>query len=180
MNNPLKVFLFIGCLIIFSYGIHLFSEIKKSDDSVNRLVQQGDKISLPHTLLDTNGNEVSVDKLNGKYVGLYFSASWCGPCRSFTPKLVKFKEQHKEKFEVVLVGSDGSSKAQANYMKKYRMPWFALKNQSDVARDISLSLQVEFIPYLVILDADGNVITKAGKKDIESMGNAAFVSWTKS
>ena len=45
---------------------------------------------------------------------------------------------------------------------------------------ISLSLQVEFIPYLVILDSDGNVITKDGKKDIDSMGNAAFDYWTKS
>ena len=180
MNKPLNAILFIGSLIVFSYGIHLFSKIKKSDDSLNRLVQQSDKISLPLTLLDINGNEVSVDQLNGKYVGLYFSASWCGPCRSFTPKLVKFKEEHKENFEVVLVGSDGSSKAQANYMKKYKMPWFALKHQSEVARDISLTLQVEFIPYLVILDPDGNVITKAGKKDIDSIGNAAFDSWSKS
>lgn len=179
MKKPIKTFLFIGTLIIFSHGIHLFSKIKKSEGNENSLVQKSDKISLPHTLLDVNGDEVSVDQLNGKYVGLYFSASWCGPCRSFTPKLAKFKEIHKESFEVVLIGSDGSSKAQANYMKKYKMPWFALKNQSDVARDISLSLQVKFIPYLVILDSDGNVITKDGKKNIDSMGNAAFDYWTK-
>ena len=180
MNKPSKAILFIGSLIIFSCALQLFSKIKKSDDSTNSSAHLRDKISLPLTLLDTNGNEVSTDRLKGKYVGLYFSASWCGPCRSFTPKLVKFKEEHKENFEVVLISSDGSSKAQANYMKKYKMPWFALKNQSDVARNISLSLQVEFIPYLVILDADGHVITKAGKKDIDSMGNAAFASWTKS
>ena len=180
MKKPVKAFLFIGTLMIFSYGIHLFSKIKKSDGSENSLVQQSDKISLPLTLLDVNGNEVSVDQLNGKYVGLYFSASWCGPCRSFTPKLAKFKEEHKENFEVVLIGSDGSSKAQANYMKKYKMPWLALKNQSDAARDISVSLKVEFIPYLVIVDSDGNVITKDGKSDIDSMGNAAFDYWTKS
>lgn len=179
MKKPIKTFLFIGTLIIFSHGIHLFSKIQKSDGNENSLVQKSDKISLPLTLLDVNGDEVSVDQLNGKYVGLYFSASWCGPCRSFTPKLAKFKEIHKENFEVVLIGSDGSSKAQANYMKKYKMPWFALKNQSDVARDISLSLQVKFIPYLVILDSDGNVITKDGKKNIDSMGNAAFGYWTK-
>ena len=75
-------------------------------------------------------------------------------------------------FEVILISSDGSAKAQSNYMKKYNMPWFALKNQSEAARNLSLSLEVEYIPYLVILDPSGNVITKEGKKDITTFNNA--------
>ena len=76
MNKPSKAILFIGSLIIFSCAIQLFSKIKKSDDSTNSSAPLRDKISLPLTLLDTNGNEVSTDRLKGKYVGLYFSASW--------------------------------------------------------------------------------------------------------
>ena len=106
MNKPLKVILFIGSLIIFSYGIHLFSEIKKSDDSVNSLVQQGDKISLPHTLLDTNGNEVSVDQLNGKYVGLYFSASWCGPCNMLKPMVTNVAKKFEGSVQYVYMDID--------------------------------------------------------------------------
>ena len=83
----------------------------------------------------------------------------------------------KKNFEVVLVGSDGSAKAQANYMKKYKMPWLALKNQSDEARELSLSLKVEYIPYLIVLDPDGNVVTKNGKEDIARLGSDAFASW---
>ena len=78
---------------------------------------------------------------------------------------------------MVLVGSDGSAKAQANYMKKYKMPWLALKNQSDEARELSLSLDVEYIPYLIVLDPDGNVVTKSGKQDISRLGPEAFSSW---
>ena len=51
-------------------------------------------------------------------MGLYFSASWCPPCRTFTPKLVEFHKANKDKFEVLLVSADNSSKAQANYMHK--------------------------------------------------------------
>ena len=161
----------------FSYAFHLFSkpesraEEKLSESEVNG------KIVLPSNLLDVNGNEVSSEEVEGKYIGLYFSASWCGPCRSFTPKLIKFKEEHNANFEVILIGSDGSAKAQANYMKKYKMPWLALKNQSDGARKLSRTLGVEYIPYLVVLNPDGEVVTKNGKADIARLGLSAFSAW---
>ena len=169
--RSILVLSFIGVL---SYGFHLFS---KSEDTKKSNTVLNGQFFLPRNLLDTQGNTVSSDKLEGKYLGLYFSASWCGPCRTFTPKLVKFRDQNIESFEVILVGSDGSAKAQANYMKKYNMPWFALENQSEAARNLSLSLDVEYIPYLVILDPQGNLITKKGKQDIASMGKNAFLSW---
>ncbi len=92
---------------------------------------------LPQTLLDPSDRKVSSSILKDKYVGLYFSASWCGPCRSFTPELIKFRNQHQENFEVVLIGGDGSPKAQSKYMKKYEMPWLAMENQSDAAKTAS-------------------------------------------
>ena len=57
----------------------------------------------PGTLLDSDGKEVSKDSLAGKTVGIYFSAHWCPPCRSFTPNLVKFRDKNKKDFEVVFV-----------------------------------------------------------------------------
>ena len=46
------------------------------------------------------------------------------------------------------------------------MPWLALINQSAAAREISSQLEVEFIPYLVVLNQDGKVLTKNGKNDV--------------
>jgi len=174
MKNPLRFLFFLGFVGVLTYGFHLFSQSQKE---VPSSAVSGKKVSLPKELLDAGGKVVSIDELKGKYVGLYFSASWCGPCRTFTPKLIKFREQNEKTFEVVLVGSDGSAKAQANYMKKYNMPWLALKNQSDEARELSLSLKVEYIPYLIVLDPDGNVVTKNGKEDIARLGSDAFASW---
>lgn len=176
LSQILFAFLLLG---VFSYALHLFSKPEsKPEENLSKNEGKG-KINLPKNLLDANGNEVSSEEIEGKYIGLYFSASWCGPCRSFTPKLIKFKEKHNANFEVVLIGSDGSAKAQANYMKKYKMPWLALQNQSDAARDLSQSLDVEYIPYLVVLNPVGEVITKNGKADIARLGLSAFSEWKK-
>ena len=174
MKNPLRFLFFLGFVGVLTYGFHLFSQSQKEVPSSS---VSGKKVSLPSELLNADGKVVLIEELKGKYVGLYFSASWCGPCRTFTPKLIKFRDLNEEKFEVVLVGSDGSAKAQANYMKKYKMPWLALKNQSDKARELSLSLKVEYIPYLIVLDPDGNLVTKNGKEDVARLGSDAFAFW---
>lgn len=132
---------------------------------------------IPPHLLDRHGKTVTSDIIKGKYIGLYFSASWCGPCRSFTPELIKFRNQHQDKFEVVLVGGDGSPKEQAKYVKKYEMPWYAMSNQCKEAKNASQSLKVDFIPYLVILDPSGNVVSKNGVSELRTWKSAAMNRW---
>ena len=80
-------------------------------------------------LRDANGETVSIERLKGKIVGLYFSAHWCPPCRKFTPALVKFYDQLQQQnqpFEIVLVSSDKSEKEMYKYMQETKMKWLAL------------------------------------------------------
>lgn len=81
-------------------------------------------------------DEVAVSSLlgEGKILGLYFSAHWCGPCRAFTPNLVKFYESFKEtntgdeELEIVFVSSDRDEVAFEEYYKE--MPWLSLNFSS--------------------------------------------------
>ncbi len=121
---------------------------------------------IPPVLLDRDGKEVSSDRLSGKYVGLYFSASYCPPCRIFTPELIHLRNQYAETFEVVLVGSDYDNEEQQRYMDEYQMPWLAIINESEANIHASESLDVETIPYLVILDPAGKVVREFGTEEL--------------
>ena len=158
-------------LIAITFSLALLSGVSTAKP------EKASKVSLPDELLDAMGKAVSGETLSGKYIGLYFSASWCPPCRTFTPKLVEFHNANKAKFEVLLVSADNSEKAQANYMKKYMMPWLAVKHQSIAANLLVKKMGVSGIPFLVILAPDGSVVTKDGRGDLDSMGDKAFLKW---
>ena len=99
MNNFQRFLLAFAQLGIFSHGFFLMAadDTKEQEALENTEVE----LTLPEILLDSKGNNVSSDTLAGKYVGLYFSASWCGPCRAFTPSLITFRNKHGAEFEVV-------------------------------------------------------------------------------
>ena len=64
-----------------------------------------------------------------KYFAIYFSASWCGPCKTFTPELVDFYKKTKSKnadFELIFVSRDRSEKDMESYMIEDKMQWPAL------------------------------------------------------
>uniref|UniRef100_A0A7S2L2R3 Thioredoxin domain-containing protein n=1 Tax=Skeletonema marinoi TaxID=267567 RepID=A0A7S2L2R3_9STRA len=116
------------------------------------LVKNGNS-STP-TLLDTP-NALT----NSRLIALYFSASWCGPCRGFTPMLIEFHNVLKEEvasshgLEIVFVSSDRSDAEFQQYYKK--MPSFKAMpfSQRELAQRAKSLFGVRGIPSLVIIDS---------------------------
>lgn len=112
------------------------------------------------------------DALAGKeIIAVYYSAHWCPPCRKFTPELVKFYNENKAKypkFELIFVSSDKTEDAMKGYMTETQMPWLALKFDKRGLGALR-SHAARGIPYLIVLDADGNeLIAKAKGQDWRS------------
>jgi thiol-disulfide isomerase/thioredoxin len=78
-------------------------------------------------VVNTQHDTISTADIKADYVGLYFSASWCPPCRRFTPKLVQcykgFLQQpgNESTLEIVLVSSDREEGDAVQYFGG--MPW---------------------------------------------------------
>ena len=113
--------------------------------------------------------------MNGKVIGLYFSAAWCPPCRAFTPKLVEFRNANQSEFEVVFISSDRAEKDQADYMKKYNMEWLAVPHATPNRTALGKKFGIRGIPSRIILDDKGNLISRDGRSDVT--GADALKNW---
>ncbi len=103
----------------------------------------------------------ATDALSGKsIIAVYYSAHWCPPCRAFTPKLVDFYNKFSAKnpnFQLVFVSADHGQDGMLEYMKSAKMPWPAVQYEQ-VQTTPLLSYAASTIPFLVVLDAEGNKI----------------------
>merc|ERR550537_31921 len=130
------------------------------------------------TLQTKQGLQPTEQVLGGKTIGLYFSAHWCPPCRGFTPQLAKAytKDLQKKGLEIVFVSSDKDDKEFQSYFQS--MPWSALPF-ADRARKAALSkrFKVEGIPTLVLLDAEGQLITSDARAEVAKDPRGANFPW---
>ncbi len=107
------------------------------------------------------------DLPQAKYIALYFSAGWCGPCHKFTPELVKFYNELKPKypgFEIVFMSADRGANAMEKYMSEMSMPWPAVRYSATKGSRLS-KYAGPGIPCLVLLNENGEVLSHsyAGK-----------------
>lgn len=122
-------------------------------------------------LIRNNGDQVKIDSLKGKKIGLYFSASWCGPCKRFTPILAEVYNELSRQgdFEVIFVSGDEDDEAFKGYFSK--MPWLAVPFSDSETRDkLDELFKVMGIPHLVILDENGKVVSDGGVEIIREYG----------
>eukprot|EP00669_Euglena_mutabilis_P010282 TRINITY_DN5039_c0_g1_i1.p1 TRINITY_DN5039_c0_g1~~TRINITY_DN5039_c0_g1_i1.p1 ORF type:complete len:151 (-),score=30.05 TRINITY_DN5039_c0_g1_i1:220-672(-) len=105
---------------------------------------------------------------NVKFVGLYFGAKWCPPCRAFTPKLAITYQEHLKGhgFEIVFCSAD---KEEAQFQEYYGgMPFKALPFDSPNKDALRTKFKLKSVPTLLVLDAaSGKVITARGVRILE-------------
>ena len=136
-------------------------------------------------LISPTGEEIAVASLEKSKtaVAIYFSASWCPPCRAFSPKLSEAYADYKKRpdgddLELVFVSSDSDVDSFNAYHKKMTFPALPF-DRRDLKASLSDKFDVRGIPTLVVIDSQGNQIHKDDEGvDLRSLvmqhGGAAF------
>lgn len=89
----------------------------------------------------------------GKVIMLDFWATWCGPCKQFSPIANKLQVKHKDKLAVLAIAgqNDPENKVQS-YIDQHSV---AYSHLYDANQSVYKSLNVRGIPHVVLLSTDG-------------------------
>ena len=94
-----------------------------------------------------------------KYYLFYYTASWCPPCRAFTPTLVDWYEKNKnDNFELVLITADREEPAMLGYAKEKKMPWPQVAFGKSMQFQTKHAHGVRGIPSLIVCDLEGKIL----------------------
>lgn len=123
------------------------------------------------SILVQSGNHASVSApkilKDVKYTMLYFSASWCPPCKSFTPVLSKWYLEHKSSnLELVFVSSDNNENDFNRYYQT--MPWLSIPYENrDLVETLISKYEVTGFPTLIVVDnSTGAVLSRNGRTGV--------------
>lgn len=133
-------------------------------------------------LLTDKGEKADIAELDGKTIALYFSASWCPPCRAFTPRLVELADKLQSEgkpFAIVLVGCDQDRQKALAYMSSHKMTGYLIPPEAAANRALSKRYHVSGIPYLAILGPDGRTLDPAGRATVQSTPDTAWDKWSR-
>ena len=129
-----------------------------SDEASN---SEAAPITLPDFSFSTlDGQTARVSDFAGKPTLLGFWATWCPPCNSEAPELQKLYEKYGDQVNFVMVDSASDGRDTVEGTKKwldaggYTYPVYI-----DETGEAAYAAQIYYLPTMIVLDKDGNMLT---------------------
>jgi peroxiredoxin len=112
--------------------------------------------ALDFTLLDLDGNRVTLSELRGRPVLLNFWATWCPPCRLEMPELQQTQQDYEAQNLVVLTINEAESAEQVrDFFDELGLTMPAVLDSDG---DVGNAYGAAFLPSTIFINPDG-VIT---------------------
>jgi len=110
------------------------------------------------TATTIDGERISLSDYSGKKAVLVdIWATWCGPCKMEMPILQKIYEKYSDKLEIIGASIDDPNKL-PDVKKFVKEKNISFKIIHDTSREIARKYPSAGIPFLTVVDIDGNII----------------------
>ncbi|SFW27486.1 TlpA disulfide reductase family protein [Cellulophaga fucicola] len=120
------------------------------------------------TLQTVQGDELTLSKVEGKYILVDFWASWCVPCRASFPHLKELRKQYKNKgFTIVGVGTADEKEKWKKAIKEDNTPWNHVYDVSEnhAYGPVAKSYGVPHLPTTLLVDSNRKIILRNPSKE---------------
>ena len=161
--NRLKAFMIIFIPSLILVGIVTFGFFKDDKKSIgvnnNFAIGEIPKYFDGELIMEsTSGDEVNLQKLNGKIVLIDFWSSWCAPCIAEAETLASTYDRWSE-YDVEFVGIAiwDTLPEVKNFIKKYNIKYpIVIDDYGQIAVDFGVAA----IPEKILIDKNGKIVKK--------------------
>ncbi len=131
----------------------------KARGALRRLESIGQPLKLVGNSLGRSPIDTSA--LEGKVVLISYWATWCEPCVEEMDRLQKLREKYsKAGFEIVGVCLDHDKGKAVEFIKEKGYSWPQMYEEGAMESKLATDLGIISLPYLILVDANGNVVNK--------------------
>lgn len=111
------------------------------------------------SVVDINGNSVSLSELKGKPAVINFWATWCPPCKSELPYFENMYKKYGDKVEFMMVNlTDGTDETVESVNAFIEETGYVFPVYFDTQFSGAMAYGTYSIPVTVFVDKDGNLI----------------------
>lgn len=142
-----------------AYNSHFTKRVIRIKETFEKI--QPGKPAPYFALPDSSGNFIRLSEYKGKILLIDFWASWCGPCRSEHPKLVKLLSDYTNKgLEVLSISIDESREAWINAIIKDGLYWTNVHDSKAGENPIFDLYGARGVPTKFLINTDGTILAK--------------------
>ena len=111
------------------------------------------------TLINLQGEEVTLSELQGKKVVLNFWATWCPPCKAEMPHMQDYYEQYASKDNVEIIGvnltyENETVKRVQQFVESYKLTFPIVLEHT---QEVSKQYEILTIPSTFMIDTEGKI-----------------------
>src|SRR5262249_34009939 len=132
----------------------------KANSALRRMTIEGKVWELGAPVVALGGPPVSMDQLRGKYVAVYYWASWCQATPSDFVKPKKLTQDYAGKLEVAGInGEDRQADAEA-FLHRVVAPGYELFAAGGMETPLAAYYGLVIFPNVFLLGPDGKVLSR--------------------
>jgi peroxiredoxin len=132
---------------------------KKAAGAIRRLESVGKSIDLSGK--STDGEQVDLSNLKGKWVLIHYWATWCEPCKVDIASLKEFQSKYADRgLAIIGVSLDTKREALDSYLSQNKLPWPQLYEPGGLDSRYANEMGILTLPTMILIDADGHVVNR--------------------